>query len=146
MFQMTCYRYTFLNVQWVCVVWFKAETYMTTIFNAIALITTATIVSTLGGRTTLPDADTDFSVADRWMKNEHGGMVLLVEPEALGEKCVPSANMSAINPAWYDLEAKQVDILPPDFANLVVKSLCTRLQLLCELWCIGVSLPRRLQY
>jgi len=94
---MTCYRYSFLNVsglcnihlEWVCVVWFKAETYVTILLNIIALTTTATIVSTLGGRTTLPDADTAFSAADRRMKNERGGMVLLGELEALREKSVP---------------------------------------------------------
>ena len=36
---------------------------ITIILNVIALITTATIVSTLGGRKTLSDADTAFSVA-----------------------------------------------------------------------------------
>jgi hypothetical protein len=43
----------------------RRHTYITIILNAIALIITATIVITLGGRTTPSDADTAFSVAGR---------------------------------------------------------------------------------
>lgn len=61
------------------------QTYITVILNAIALITTAKIVRPPGGRATLSDADTAFSVAGSRMKYEHGGKILTGVTEALGE-------------------------------------------------------------
>jgi hypothetical protein len=51
-------------------------------------------------------------------------MVLLGETEALGKKMCPSAAMPAINPAKYDLEAKQALVVrprPSEPANLIVR-------------------------
>jgi hypothetical protein len=74
MFQITYYRCTFLNVSGLCNIHLSEfvscglklrHTYITIILNAIALITTAMIVITLGGRKMPSDADTAFSFAGR---------------------------------------------------------------------------------